>query len=277
MKIQVCLLGLGRTGKEVAAELLRQPDIQLAAVFCTNSSPKVGKDVGEILNMRETGIPVLGADMLEEFLKNHRVDVAIDFTRPEATLSNSVILAQNKVRVVVGTTGFSPLQVEKLKAIAEKYKTGIVYAPNITLGVNVLMVLTNLAASILDGYDCCVLESHFRQKADSPSATAKKIAKEAEMGLEYRDEKGDVPILAVRAGGIVGVHKVVIAGEYDQIELQHESFSRKAFALGAVKAARKVVSRVGFFEMSDVLDLKRVMESYLRRSESAALEQIAGR
>jgi 4-hydroxy-tetrahydrodipicolinate reductase len=174
--------------------------------------------------------------------------------------------------MVIGTTGFTEIQSKKLMSIAKNNKTGIVHAPNITLGVNVLMVLTNLAASILEGYDCTIIESHFKNKKDAPSGTAKKIAEEVLKGMSAnsniypRDlDYNEIPIHAVRAGGIIGRHRVIMAGEYDKVEIIHESFARTAFALGALKAVRFVHEKVGFFEMTDVLDLKRIMTRYLER------------
>lgn len=271
--IRACLLGLGRTGKEIAGVLLEQKDIDLVAVFCSEGSEKEGQDLGEVLDTRDTGLIVRGADQLEDVLKKNKIDVAIDFTWPEATLRNCAVLAKHQVRIVVGTTGFNELQQRKLKVLAEKYKTGITYAPNITLGVNVLMLLSNLAASILDGYDCSIVEAHFKDKVDAPSGTAKKIVTELRKGIAYHSndsEHIDIPVHAIRAGGIIGSHKVVLAGEYDKIEITHESFSRRAFATGAIRAVRLIHQRVGYFEMQDVLDLNQVMQSYIKRTAQMA-------
>lgn len=269
-KIRVCLLGFGRTGKEIASILMEQQDIDLVAVFCSKGSSKEGKDVGELLNLRDTGIIIQGSDKLESVLNTTKIDVAIDFTRPEATLLNCVSLAKHKVRVVVGTTGFGEIQKQKLKAIPNRYKTGIVYAPNITMGANVLAMLSNLAASFLEGYDCTIVESHFKGKLDAPSGTAEKITDEIYKGIAYHTSEGNVEEISVhsiRAGGIIGTHKVILAGEYDKIELLHESFSRKAFATSAVRVVHLIYNRVGYFEMQDILNMKQIMQNYIRRSD----------
>lgn len=270
--IQVCLLGLGRTGKEIANVLLEQKDIDLVAIFCDEGSEKEGKDLGVILNTRDVGLKIRGSDKLEKVLANQKVDVAIDFTQPEATLRNCTLLAKHKVRIVIGTTGLNEIQQRKLKFIADKYKTGIVHAPNITMGVNVLMMLSNLAASVLEGYDCTIEEAHFKEKVDSPSGTAIKIKNELHRGMAHHSsesESADIPILAIRAGGIIGSHKVILAGKYDKVEITHESFSRRAFAAGAIRALRLIYNRTGYFEMQDVLDMKRVMQNYIKRTAQA--------
>lgn len=270
--IRICLIGLGRTGKEIARVLLKQIDMELVMAVCSENSDKIGKDLGEILESRDTGIIIDSCSNLEKNIFKYKPNVAIDFSDPEATIRNAEILGKMRVRMVIGTTGFTEIQSKKLMSIAKNNKTGIVHAPNITLGVNVLMVLTNLAASILEGYDCTIIESHFKNKKDAPSGTAKKIAEEVLKGMSAnsniypRDlDYNEIPIHAVRAGGIIGRHRVIMAGEYDKVEIIHESFARTAFALGALKAVRFVHEKVGFFEMTDVLDLKRIMTRYLER------------
>ena len=267
------MLGLGRTGKEIAGVLAAQHDIELVGAFCHSGGSKVGMDLGAVLGTRDSGLIVQGADELEDFLERSRVDVAVDFTTPDSTMHHIITLCRHKVRAVIGTTGFNHLQQERLKAIAEKYKNGVVYAPNITLGVNVLMVLTNLAASILDGYDATIVEAHFKGKKDAPSGTAKKIAVEVQKGFEYRDDPcdiADIPVVAIRAGGVIGRHSVLLQGEYDEVEIKHESFSRKAFAAGALKAVRQIHGKTGYYEMQDVLDLQKVMRRFTERSAAHA-------
>ncbi len=271
--IRVCLIGLGRTGSEIAKVLLKQDDIKLVMAVCGEKSEKVDKDLGEILNTRDTGIIVDSSNNLEKNIFKYKPDVAIDFSTPDATVNNAVILAKMKVRMVIGTTGFNEIQLKKLMTIPKNNKVGIVIAPNVTLGVNVMMVLTNLAASILESYDCEITEAHFKEKMDSPSGTAKKIANEVLKGMSTNDNEinihdldyKEIPIHAIRAGGIIGQHKTILAGEYDKIEITHESFSRTVFALGALKAVRFIYEKIGFYEMSDVLDLRRIMTRYLER------------
>lgn len=269
--IRVCLVGVGKTGKEIAKVLMEQQDMKLVAAVCRPGSEKEGKDLGEIIGCGSTGILVSGSDKLEEIIFKSKPDVVIDFSSPEATMRNARIFSKMKVSIVIATTGFSKFALKKLFVLARKYHNGIVYAPNITLGVNVLMLLSNIASNILNNYDFQITEIHHKRKKDAPSGTAFKIAREIEKGLKSsgRDvSESDIPIAAIRAGGVVGKHEVMIIGEEDKIEISHESFSRKAFALGAIRAARFVYKRSGYFEMTDVLNLSKVLGDYVEKENT---------
>ncbi|OPZ88698.1 MAG: 4-hydroxy-tetrahydrodipicolinate reductase [Firmicutes bacterium ADurb.Bin419] len=277
--IRVCISGLGKTGKEIAKVLLEQEDIKLVSAICSPSSDKKGKDLGEVLGNGDTGIIIEGSDNLEKIIFRTRPDIVVDFSNPEAAVRNARIFAKMKVNVVIGTTGFSKIGLRRLFVLANKYRNGIVYAPNITLGVNVLMLLSNLAANILNNYDFQITEIHHKNKKDSPSGTAKKIAVEIEKGLLYSgsiNTENQVPITSIRAGGVVGKHEVMIIGEDDKIEISHESFSRRAFALGALRAVRFIKGKIGYFEMNDVLNLKKVLNDYIREDNKSFRKRYTG-
>lgn len=268
--IRVCLIGLGKTGTEIAKVLLEQENIKLVAAICRPGSQKEGRDIGEIIGCRDTGIIINGADKLEEMVFRTKPDIAVDFSKPEATMRNAVILSRMKVNMVIATTGFTKFSMKKLFVLTKKYHNGIVYAPNITLGVNVMMLLTSIAASILNQYDFQVNEEHHNKKKDIPSGTALKIAGEIEKALNYSGmdtQQGSVPINAVRAGGIIGKHEVSIAGNEDMVEISHQSFSRKAFASGAIQALKFVYKKSGYFEMSDVLNLSSILSRYIENDK----------
>lgn len=263
--IQTGLLGLGRTGIVVAEQLIKAPDFNLAAVMTRPNSPKKGKTLTDFI-LGGKDITINSTDTLKEEVKKNRWKVAIDFTSPEASLNNARILAENGVNIVVGTTGFNSMQVYELKNLALKNKIGLVYAPNITLGINLLLSITKIIARLLPNYDVEITESHHRHKKDSPSGTALKIAHEitAAKGLKnqkyihgrkgsHSRDNQEIGIHAVRAGGIVGVHQVLFAGESDEIEITHRSYSRTVFAEGALRAARFIANRKGFYSMEDVL------------------------
>lgn len=265
--IRVCLSGLGRTGKEIARAVLEQNDMKLVSVICSPESDKQGKDLSEFLGCNPTGIFVESAANLEQVIFRTKPDVVVDFSTPLAAIRNAKTLSKMNINIVIGTTGFSKTSLKKLFVLTRKNNNGIVYAPNITLGVNVLMLLTNLAANILNNYDFQITEIHHKHKKDAPSGTAIKIAKEVEKGLlasGVSANSEEIPINAVRAGGVVGKHEVMIIGEDDKIEISHESFSRKAFALGAIKAVRFAHNKAGYFEMNDVLNLQKVLSDYLK-------------
>ncbi len=267
--IRVCISGLGKTGREVAKFLIEQEDIKIVSAICSPDSDKKGKDLGEIIGKENTGIIIESSDNIEQVVFKTKPDVVVDFSTPEAAAKNAKVFSKLKVNIVLGTTGFSDFSIKRMFLLTNKYRNGIVYAPNITLGVNVLMLLTNLAANILNNYDFQITEIHHKNKKDSPSGTAKKIALEIEKGLKNSGNKNmdkdvKIPITAIRAGGVVGKHEVMIIGEDDKIEISHESFSRKAFALGALRAVRFIKGKTGYYEMKDVLDLKKVLSDYIK-------------
>lgn len=274
--IRVCISGLGKTGKEIARVLMEQQDIKLVSAICSPNSDKKGKDLGEVTGSGSTGIIIESSNNLEQVIFRTRPDVVVDFSSPEAALKNAKVFSRMKVSIIIGTTGFSKIGLRKLLVLATKHRNAIVYAPNITLGVNVLMLLANLASNILNSYDFQITEIHHKHKKDSPSGTAKKIAVEIEKGIKASgnpNENIEIPITAVRAGGVVGKHEVMIIGEDDKIEISHESFSRKAFALGALRAVRFAKGKVGYYEMSDVLNLKKVLGDYLENENSSFKER----
>jgi 4-hydroxy-tetrahydrodipicolinate reductase len=263
--IRTCLLGLGRTGAVVAEQLLVTPSFDLSAVFAKPGSPKSGQALSKYVKSPNE-LLIRSADSLADYLEKKRLKVAIDFTTPEGSLKNTRILAERGVNVVIGTTGFNNMQIYELKNLVQKYRIGLVYAPNISLGINLLLSVVKTVARLIPHYDVEIIESHHRNKKDSPSGTALKIANEinnikgvvsgkytyGRKGNEVREAK-EIGIHAVRAGGIVGIHQVLFAGESDEIEITHRSYSRVVFAEGALRAAEFIANRKGFYCMEDVL------------------------
>ncbi|MDD4599571.1 4-hydroxy-tetrahydrodipicolinate reductase [bioreactor metagenome] len=250
--MKTALIGLGRTGKNVAEYLIKQDT--LAMVLCRQSSPNANKDIGEILGSNLTGITVETIDHLERKLFHKQPDVLIDFSGHTFLKENIHTLAKCGVNVVTAVTDYEPAEIERLRIFAEKGNIGIVMAPNITYGVNVMMLMAEIAAELMGDYDFEVFEEHHKHKKDRPSGTAKKIVNKIRTGLL---EEKEIPEHVVRAGGIVGKHKVLICGEFDKIEISHESFSRVAFAEGAYKAAKFINGKTGFYEMSDIFEYER--------------------
>lgn len=266
--IRICLSGLGRAGMETARVIMEQKDLKLVSVIVRPGSEKAGKDLGELLGCSAVGIPVEGADRLEETVFRTRPDVVVDFSLAEAAIRNASRFSKLKVNVAMCTTGLTRTDMARLKVLTRKYGTGIACIPNVTLGVNVMMLLSQLASSLLTDYDFQITERHFAKKKDSPSGTASKIAAAVGRGLESAGRSNmSVPVHAVRAGGIVGYHELMVIGQEDQLTISHESFSRRAFAIGSLKAARFLVGRSGFFEMTDVLDLRGALLAYLDANE----------
>lgn len=268
--IKVGLIGLGKTGQYIANGILEQGNMEIVSAICSPKSRKKGMDLGELLGNHKTEVKISTSDELESIILKTKPDVVVDFSSPKSTIENAKVLSKMKVNLVIGTTGFTEEDIDKLQGIAHKFNNGIVYAPNITLGVNVVMLLSNIAANILSNYDFQITEIHHKNKKDAPSGTALKLSCEIENGLEAAGVYNkDIPISAVRAGGVVGKHEVLIVGEYDKIEISHESFSRKAFALGAINAVNYIYKKSGYYEMKDILDLKKILYGYIDTLDSA--------
>ena len=253
--MKIALIGLGTTGKIVAEYLLKEK--ALAMVLCREGSSKAGKDLGEILHRPYTGITVESTDDLEEKLLQVQPDVLIDFSSPQFLSENLGALAKCGVNVVSAVTGYSEMDMRRIRLVAESRRFGVVLAPNITYGVNVLMLMARIAAQLHKDYDFQIIEENHKNKKDSPSGTAKKIAATILSTLDEVEENRAVPIHSIRAGDIAGRHKLLICGKHDQIEITHTAFSRVAFAEGAYKAAKFIVGRTGLYEMKDVFRIQK--------------------
>jgi len=197
-----------------------------------------------------------------------KADVVIDFSVREAVLRNAPLAAREKRALVIGTTGFSPADLKKLKALSGRIP--IVLSPNMSKGVNVLFKLVERAARALADYDIEIVEAHHSRKKDSPSGTALRLAEIAARasGRSPRDfvfgrkgasgprSKREIGILAIRAGDIVGDHTVFFGAGGERLELTHRAQSRDALASGALEAAAWVQGRKpGFYSMADVLKI----------------------
>jgi 4-hydroxy-tetrahydrodipicolinate reductase len=200
-----------------------------------------------------------------------RFDVLIDFTRPAATLAHLALCRTAGKAMVIGTTGFSAEQKAEIGGTAEQIP--IVFAPNMSVGVNLCFKLLELAARVLgDGVDVEIIEAHHRHKVDAPSGTAlamgqvvatalgrdlEQCAVYGRQGVTGERERATIGFATVRAGDIVGEHTVLFADVGERIEITHRVSSRMTFAKGAVRAAAWVAGRQpGLFDMRDVLGLR---------------------
>lgn len=261
--IRVCLIGLGRAGKEIARTVYNRDDMKLVSAICSPDSEKKDKDLGEIIGVSKLEIPIVSSNDLEVVLRESKPNVIVDFSNSKTTMSNIEVISNLRINTIIGTTGFANEDLKRIESIAINKKFGIIYAPNVTVGVNVLMTLTKIASVLLDNYDFQITEIHHKHKKDIPSGTAVKIKDEILNGLEYKGKnvnRDTIPINSVRAGGIVGKHEVLIAGEDDRITISHESFSRKIFASGTIKAIEFINNKVGFYEMKEVMNLSKIIE-----------------
>ena len=258
----------GRMGSTIIRNILRTEGIELAAAFERPESPAVGKDVAEVLGLSErTGVVV--EDSLEKVIE--RGEVIIDFTFHEASLAHARLNARYGKAMVIGTTGFSKEELSEIHDLARKHFP-LVQAYNMSLGINLLYKLVELATRVLgEDFDIEIVEAHHRMKKDAPSGTALALAQVAARARGWDDSafrfcregligerpRREIGIQTLRAGEIVGEHTVLFAGPGERLELIHRAASRDTFARGAVRAALWVVGRPpGVYDMQDVLGLK---------------------
>lgn len=198
-------------------------------------------------------------------------DVMIDFTRPEATLEHLAACADLGVKAVIGTTGFDAAQKARIAGFAER--TAVVFAPNMSVGVNVVLKLLDMAARAMnEGFDIEIIEAHHRNKVDAPSGTAlqmgqvvadalgrdlKACAVYGREGVTGVRDPSTIGFATVRGGDIIGDHTVLFAGTGERIEIAHKSSSRANYAQGSLRAVRFLADqRAGLFDMFDVLGLR---------------------
>ena len=266
-KIKIAIAGIGgRMGRALQEGVAQADDLELHAALEHGSSALLGKDAGELL-----GAPCsvkISADVTAAL---QGADVLIDFTRPEGTLHHLEICRKLGVNMVVGTTGLNAQQKAQLVAAAQHI--GIVFAPNMSVGVNLVFKLLETASRVLaQGYDIEIIEAHHRHKVDAPSGTAlgmgeviaktlgrdlSKCAIYGREGVTGERDPSTIGFATVRGGDIVGDHTVMFAGTGERIEISHKASSRATFALGALRAARFLKANpAGMYDMQDVLGLK---------------------
>ena len=263
-KLRVAVAGAGgRMGRTLIEALAGAGDCVLSGALDVAGSPAIGHDASAFLG-RGSGVSIT-ADLNAGL---SAANVLIDFTRPEGTLAHLAACRALGVNAVIGTTGFSEAQKAEIGVHAQSI--AIVLAPNMSVGVNVLLRLIALAAPALgEGFDIEIVEAHHRHKVDAPSGTALQMgqvaaaalgrelaqcAVYARQGLTGEREAGTIGFAAIRGGDIVGDHTVLFAGASERIEISHKAGSRAIYAQGSLRAARFLAGRkAGLFDMSDVL------------------------
>ena len=187
----------------------------------------------------------------EESMKN--VDLCIDFTAPNAVIDNIRKISKFGKNIVIGTTGWND-RLDEAKTVVEQSKIGLIYASNISIGVNVFFKIIENAAKIMNNlkdYDVFGYELHHSKKLDSPSGTAKTIE---QILVKNIQRKKQVPFASVRSGSIPGTHVVGFDSSADTIELKHTARNREGFALGAVMAAEWINGKKGFYGINDMMN-----------------------
>jgi len=257
----------GRMGTAIIRGIKASAGITLSGALEREGSKLDGLDAGQIAGCGELGISIT-TDRETAF---KGAEVIIDFSAPEASLRTLEDALNMKKALVLGTTGFSLSQREKVREIGQKIR--LVMAPNMSVGVNLLWkIVADISPVLGADYDIEIIESHHRHKKDAPSGTALRIA-EVVAGSLNRDlekvavyerkgivgerKREDIGIQSIRGGDIVGDHTILFAGPGERLEITHKASSRETFAHGALVAAQWLSSKpTGMYDMQDVLGLK---------------------
>ena len=256
----------GRMGRMLIEAIAAEPDMQLTGALDIASAASIGSDASSFLG-QPAGI-LIQSDLNKGLSQSQYL---IDFTRPEGTLEHLAYCAKHGIKMIIGTTGFDEAGKAAINAAAQKI--AIVFAPNMSVGVNVTMKLLELAAkSFSHGYDIEIIEAHHRHKVDAPSGTALKMGEVIadalgrdlrEVGVFAREgvtgerDPSSIGFATIRGGDIVGDHTVLFAGIGERIEITHKSSSRVTYAHGSLRAARFLQTKsTGLYDMRDVLGLR---------------------
>ncbi len=270
MKMESLNIGIfgcsGRMGRTLLAEVINTHGCTLSGGLVSGSSSALGKDLGELAGLDTLGL--VATDDIESFVS--QADVIVDFTSPSSTLECVEICTRLKTPVVIGTTGLTGSQISELENYAKD--NVIVFAPNMSIGVNLLLGLVEkVAATLDDSVDIEIVEMHHKHKVDAPSGTALGLGRAAAEGRNValsdvacysregqvgERQKGEIGFATLRGGDVIGEHSVIFADEGERIELTHKASSRNIFARGAIRAAIWTQSSGnGLFSMQDVLGL----------------------
>ena len=257
----------GRMGSRITALSREYTGLQLAGAFERKGHKDIGKDIGPLVGIGDTGIQL--ADSLEAIVD--AVDLIISFTTVEASLEHLRLASSKGKAMVIGTTGFSKDAMKEVIELTKKIPC--VMASNMSMGVNLLLkVLPHIARVLGEGYDIEIIEAHHRMKKDAPSGTALKMAQViadavnrnldevavyARKGIIGERTPKEIGIQTIRAGDIVGEHTVFFGGLGERIEVTHKVSSRDTFARGALRAALWLSGKpAGLYDMQDVLGLR---------------------
>jgi 4-hydroxy-tetrahydrodipicolinate reductase len=265
MKPKLAVIGAaGRMGRRIISLAAESGEFDIVAAIEKPDHPDIGKDAG---------LTAAGAALNVQINNNWppAADVAIDFSQPPVANHTIDCCTKNNIALVLGTTGLSPDQQGKLKDASKKIP--LLYATNMSIGMNVLFSIVGKAASLLgDEYDTEIIEQHHRFKKDAPSGSALTLAENickatgkkfpdclvhGRSGKETLRQKGTVGIHAVRAGDIVGVHSVLFSTVGETVTLNHTAHSRDTFAQGALLAAKWLIGKKpALYSMADVLGIR---------------------
>ena len=264
--IRVAVAGAaGRMGQTLVSACQIHESFTLTHAFEQSGHESIGQAADELAGSAGN------SPVISESIDGAPFDVLIDFTSPKASLSNLTFCADHGLRAVVGTTGFDESQKQRMTELCEK--TAVVWAPNMSVGVNICLKLLELAAGAFgDDVDIEVIEAHHRHKVDAPSGTALKMGEVLARTLgRTLEEHGvfarqghtgpradrEIGFSTIRAADVIGEHSVWFAGAKERVEITHKAAGREIYANGALRCAQWLMDKPsGLFDMQDVLGLK---------------------
>lgn len=255
----------GRMGRMLVKAIDATDGAELIGATERKGSALLGTDAGNL-----AGIGALGVSLVDDLATCEAADVLIDFTSPQGSLEHAKFVADHGMAMVIGTTGFEPVQMDELKSILSSSR--VVMAANYSVGVNLALSLIQQAAQVLGSdYDAEIYEAHHKHKVDAPSGTAlamgraladgrdvklDDVAVYAREGMTGAREAGSIGFSVVRGGNIIGDHKAAFIADEERIEINHFAQDRIVFAKGAVRAAGWLLEQpAGWYDMQSVLDL----------------------
>lgn len=248
--MKIGLIGYGKAGQAVAKVFQADPDLELSWIARKAIKGHPGKD--------PDGVPLIGLDEtdLPQWLDAHPVDALVDFSGPDTLHIYGAEVRRRRLMLVSAISGYNEGDLAYIRSLGQSSR--VMSSPNITLGINFLILAARLLREIAPNADVAVLEEHFRDKPEV-SGTARKIAET----LELEDES----ITSLRLGGIVGHHEIVFGFPYQTVRLSHDSIRREAFGTGAAFALKELALRAGpgYFTFEDLL-LERMRHQWLKAS-----------
>jgi 4-hydroxy-tetrahydrodipicolinate reductase len=262
--LRLCVAGAsGKMGQTIIKEATTKGHQIVGAVEAAGNAA-IGRSLKQ-LSIADSEICILESSKLAEAVK--KADVYITFTTPSAEVQNLPVVADLGKRIVLGTTGFTEEQTCKVRAAVEK-KVPAVFSPNYSVGVNIFFKLAEVLKAFPSEYNFSISEIHHTAKKDAPSGTAVKLGEivsgirgytatvHGREGTNVR-KADELEIVAMRAGGIPGIHDLIVAGPYEMLRIEHTAFSRDVFAQGAVYAAEWLSKQAnpGIYSMATVLGL----------------------
>lgn len=244
--LKIGLIGFGRTGKLVAGEIIKEPSVTLEWVI-RNSSENEGAYASELLGIKGEQGKIISKDTIAEsfdFFDENKVDVIIDFSSRTGLYDYDKALVKHKIKLVTAISKYQDTDIKRIEELSKH--TAIVLSPNITVGINLLIVLSEVLQKIIPDADIEIVEEHFKEKSET-SGTALKIAERLSLCPSTH-------VNSIRVGGIVGKHEVIFGLPNQTLRLTHESNNRSAFGRGAIFAAKWIHDKKdGLYDMEGII------------------------